>query len=171
MHGRHLTSKSLDLVLGSLKEKKGPFSFEGETLYVAETGMAIWVPFGMVAFCFALPAARPSMKTPVDVNKLAKGHRPKRSKADDMKYASHVWLPIMSELDAGRDGKMVSWAYSFLRSTQSCLSKKYMERSGHDKWMEALGKVATTMAAEEKPKKKPAVSLEDADSEEEDSKA
>ena len=148
MSGKHLKKKSLELVLASLSDKSGSNSFENETIFIGEPGLAIWVPFGHVCFAFALSDSRPSKKTAIDIAKAAKGERKVKKKKDDIRYASHIWVPMMSWRDSKIEAQTVAWSYRHLLATQACMSKKYKSGTGHDNWMKSLSTVAVSLGAE-----------------------
>ena len=146
--------RDLDAVCEHFKEKKGACSWEKETLYILEAHMATYVPFGCIAFTFGLSNMRPSLKTAEEVLKAEGGKRPRRrKKEDDIRYGSHVWIPLMSKLDTNHK-KPASWVYAYLRSTQGVLKSSYMEDSGHGEWMAALGEIAAAQKADSAEKKK-----------------
>ena len=146
--------RDLDAVCEHFKEKKGACSWEKETLYILEPHMAAYVPFGCIAFTFGLSNMRPSLKTAEEVLKAEGGKRPRRrKKEDDIRYVSHVWIPLMSKLDTNHK-KPASWVYAYLRSTQGVLKSSYMEDSGHGEWMAALGEIAAAQKADSAEKKK-----------------
>ena len=132
-------SKGLDKMLHTLREKKGSDSFAGERTFVLERGVALYVPFATVCFVFALDDKRCTLDT---------GEPPKRRKKNDgITYAHHVWIPVMSELDAEKPDDQVAWAFSHLTVMQGVLRKSQIEATGWDVWMKALSEVAAKRAA------------------------
>ena len=145
LSSKHLAGRKrdLDAILEELKEKKGPLSREKEHLFVAEEGVAIYVPFGFIAFAFALSEARPTLETAEQVLATKNGKRkPRRKKDDDVKYAHHIWIPLMSSLDKDNDAKTVNWCYSYLMGTQRVLKSSYTDQTAHSAWMSQLAEKA-----------------------------
>ena len=147
-------SKGIEKLLSRLCQKKGDNSFAQERLYVCERGCAVFVPLGTVAFLFGLDDNRCSKQTPVEASQ-----KKKRRKASDVSYATSIWIPCMSMLDAQNvDPAIVSWSFSQLTISRVQLKPKYIEASGFNCWMETLGVVASSQAKEKKP---PAVQEKD----------
>ena len=135
-------SMGLEKILSSLREKKGDSSFVSERTFILERGVALYVPFATVCFVFALDDKRCTLETGEDM-----GAKKKRKKKDDVKYAHHIWIPVMSEFDAKQDCLQVAWTFSQLTVKQSALKKSWVESSGFERWMKMLHAVAEKQAA------------------------
>jgi hypothetical protein len=145
-------SKGLEQLLSQLSKKKGENSFDSENLYVVERGVGLFVPCGSVAFVFALHENRVTKQKPEEA-----GQSKKRRRKAQQDYASHVWVPCMSELDAKvHDAKVISWAFSQLTVSQSQMKKAYKDSSGFSAWMDSLNNVAKEQSKkkEEEPQEK-----------------
>lgn len=154
-------SKGLEQLLSQLSKKKGENSFESENLYVLERGVGLFVPCGSVAFVFALHDGRSTKQKPEEVGQPKK----RRRKAHVQEYASHVWIPCMSENDASvHDAAVISWTFSQLTVSQSQMKQQYKDSSGFAKWMESLGYIAQQQS-KKKDKEAAAEVQEDSSSE------
>ena len=116
--GRLTSRRSLDEILASHADKKGQYSFEKQMCFILEPHSAVFVPFGTLAFCFALHGDRPSKKT---AEKVATRIKEKKKAETGLQYAHHVWVPCMGKSDCKADGKVVSFGRT-LTSHRPCLT-------------------------------------------------